>query len=90
MVLRNSGRVGSRRFTEESPVSDIGTGDLLFGDLMLDLNAETDMPSERELLRFNMYLDGGMDWFSCFQPWTFIWFVVISGWNEHKKMNILF
>ena len=30
MVLRNSGRVGSRRFTEESPVSDIGTGDLLF------------------------------------------------------------
>ena len=68
MVLRNSGRVGSRRFTEESPVSDIGTGDLLFGDLMLDLNAETDMPSERELLRFNMYLDGGMDWFSCFQP----------------------
>ena len=61
MVLRNSGRVGSRRFTEESPVSDIGTGDLLFGDLMLDLNAETDMPSERELLRFNMYLDGGMD-----------------------------
>ncbi len=52
MVLRNSGRVGSRRFTEESPVSDIGTGDLLFGDLMLDLNAETDMPSERELLRF--------------------------------------
>ena len=30
MVLRNSGRVGSRRLTEESPVSDIGTGDLLF------------------------------------------------------------
>ena len=52
MVLRNSGRVGSRRFTEESPVSDIGTGGLLFGDLMLDLNAETDMPSERELWRF--------------------------------------
>ena len=34
MVLRNSGRVGSRRLTEESPVAIYATGDLLFYVLM--------------------------------------------------------
>ena len=48
MVLRNSGRVGSRRFTEESPVSDIGTGGFtIWGPLHIK-----GMPSERDLWRF--------------------------------------